>query len=105
MDEPTIRAALCEVITEIQTISGLDCPSLSGSTKPARDVKGFVSEVWPIAISMLQDKISVEIAEDENLFYDDKTRKALSIDECVQKVLPLIQKNNSTVKIKEAEYE
>lgn len=89
MDAGKIREELCAVITEVQEISGLDCPSLSGKTRPARDVKDFTSEVWPIAISMLEDRIDIEIPDDENLFYDDKTRLVLSIDQCVQKVMSL----------------
>ncbi len=105
MDGPKIRGALCEVIAEIQSISGLDCPTLTGATKPARDVKGFVSEVWPIAISMLQDKINIEIPDDENLFYDDKAKTALSIDECVEKILPIANIKKSNEEIKEIENE
>lgn len=98
MDASNVRDSLCEVISEIQTISGLDCPPLSGGTTPVGGVKDFSSEIWPIAISMLEEKIGVEIPDDENLFYDAKTKVALTIDQCVEKVmmLPKNKKEDTT---------
>ncbi len=97
MNKDTIKSALCDVIEEIQTISGLDCPALSGGTKPARDVKDFISEVWPIATAMLGAKLGVDIPKDENLFCD-KDKSLCSIDQCVQKVLKIAEKNTKKVK-------
>lgn len=92
MDANAVRGSLCEVIAEIQAISGLACPALSGDTKPAIDVKDFSSEIWPIAIAMLEDKTGVAIPEDDNLFYDPKSKAVLTIDECVARVLALSKK-------------
>ena len=92
MDAAQIRDQLFAVIAEVQEISGLECPVLNGNIRPARDVKDFTSEVWPVAIAMLEERIDIQIPEDENLFYDDKAKTALSIDQCVQKVLSLHQK-------------
>ncbi len=94
MNAQKIKEELCKVIIEIQSISGLDCPTLDGTTTPANDVKEFTSIVWPIAISMLEEKIEIEIPDDENLFYDDDSKRALTIDQCVEKVFSIIKKTN-----------
>ncbi len=92
MDSVEIKQNLCAVIAEIQETSGYECPPLTGATIPGRDVKEFKSEIWPYAISMLEDKTGVVVPEDENLFCDSKTKVLLSIDECVEKVMVILQK-------------
>lgn len=93
MNASKFREAVCAVIAEIQSISGLECPELNGQIKPARDVKDFRSEVWPFAISMIEDKTGISIPDEENLFYDEKARTPLSIDECVQKLIVIHEAN------------
>jgi len=92
MDAAAIKNTLCKVIADIQTLSGLECPPLNGATKPARDVKDFSSEVWPVAIAMLEEKAGVAVPEDDNLFYDAESKAVLTIDQCVERVLLLAKK-------------
>lgn len=106
MDPATVKKTLCDVIAKIQETSGLECPSLTGATIPGRDVKEFKSEVWPYAISMLEDRTGVVIPEDENLFCDSKTKVLLSIDECVERVMVILQKGEkSKAEVEGADYE
>jgi len=102
MDAAAVKNSLCEVITDIQTLSGLECPPLNGGTRPARDVKDFSSEIWPIAIAMLEEKTGVAVPEDDNLFYDPKLKAVLTIDQCVERVLLLAEKQPNDQTQKEA---
>ena len=102
MDAAAVKNSLCEVISDIQTLSGLECPSLSGGTKPARDVKDFSSEVWPVAIAMLEEKTGVTVPDDDNLFYDAKSKAVLTIDQCVARVMVLATKQPKNKKQEEA---
>ena len=105
MDAAEVKSSLCEVIATVQELSGLECPTLDGRTRPARDVKEFSSAVWPFDIKMLEDKIDIEIPEDDNLFYDVETKIALSIDQCVERVMMLSNNQRQHKKEKEASNE
>ena len=66
---------------------GETCPNIDGSIKPAKDIKGFKSEIWPATAALIAEKLGGEIPPEENIFYDDASKQALSIDECVEKIL------------------
>jgi hypothetical protein len=84
-----IQEQLIEVLQDIQALSGLECPPLTGATKPIEALPKFDSKIWPVAVGMLGAKLGIEIPADVNIFRRDKTTIALSIDEAVQIVLDL----------------
>ena len=92
MNAVTVQESICDAIAAVQSMSDLECPALSGSTVPARDVKDFKSEVWPIAISIIADSLKIDIPNDENLFFDDATKERLTIDQCVEKILTITKR-------------
>jgi hypothetical protein len=92
MKKDDIKQKLYGVLKTIQEISGLACPTLQGATKPVKDLKGFDSKVWPVAISMLAGQIGATIPTDVDIFYDKKSSNALSIDQAVDMVLGIIDK-------------
>ncbi len=90
MTPADIEKALTEVITEIQTNSGLDCPALGESVIPANDIPSFDSKVWLVATTMLAAKIEAEIPDDENIFVDKKSNDALNISQVCELVLQIV---------------
>jgi hypothetical protein len=91
MDANVVRAALVEVLQNIQTSSGLECPPILGATKPIEELPKFDSKIWPVAIGMLGVKLGITIANDVNIFRRDKTTIALTIDEAVAIVVALAE--------------
>lgn len=90
MEPKQIQAALTQVITYIQTASDLDCPALVGDLKPVEDLPKFDSKIWPVAIGLLSDSLGITIANDVNIFRQEKSCIALTIDEIVLRVSKLI---------------
>ncbi|APE48291.1 hypothetical protein BO996_10720 [Delftia sp. HK171] len=100
MDASQVKKALEEVLKFIQKTSGLDCPPLTGKTKPIEEIPEFDSKIWPIATGLLADKLGITIPNDVNIFAKKGTDEALTIDETVAAVLKLIKKQAvSTPKI------
>ena len=91
MDANVVRATLVEVLQNIQTLSGLECPAIAGTTKPIEDLPKFDSKIWPVAIGMLGVKLGITIANDVNIFRREKTTTALSVDEAVAIVVALAE--------------
>lgn len=91
MNPAVIREKLVEVLQEIQAASGLECPPIAGNTKPVEALAEFNSKIWPVAIGMLAANLGITIAPDVNIFRQDKTCVALTIDETVAKVVALVE--------------
>lgn len=91
MNPAQIQKELIEVLQSIQSASGLECPPLSGTTKPIDALPKFDSKIWPVAVGMLGAKLGIDIPADVNLFRRDKTTIALTIDEAVQMVVEMAQ--------------
>lgn len=91
MDTTQIRSSLVEVLQTIQATSELECPPLSGNTKPLEALPQFDSKIWPVAIGMLSIKLNVQIPPDTNIFTKDGCADALTIDEIVVKVVKITE--------------
>ena len=91
MEANAVRVALVEVLQNIQTLSGLECPAIAGTTKPIEDLPKFDSKIWPVAIGMLGVKLGITIANDVNIFRREKTTIALTVDEAVAIVVALAE--------------
>ena len=91
MDAALIHSTLVEVLKNIQATSELECPPLSGGTKPIEELPKFDSKIWPVAIGMLGAKLGITIANDVNIFRRDDSCVALTIDEIVAKVVALAE--------------
>lgn len=96
MDASAVKAALVEVLQNIQTASGLECPAITGTTKPIEDLPRFDSKIWPVAIGILGVKLGITIANDINIFRREKTTIALTVDEAVAIVVVLAETQPST---------
>jgi hypothetical protein len=94
MDPAAVKEQLIAVITQIQVDSGLDCPILTGSTRPVGGVSKFDSKIWPVATTILATAIGVKIANDVNLFVNDDTKMPRSIDETAAFVCRLLAKQD-----------
>lgn len=89
MDAALIHSTLVEVLQNIQATSELECPPLGGATKPIEELPKFDSKIWPVAIGMLGANLGITIANDVNIFRQDDSSIALTIDEIVAKVVAL----------------
>ena len=81
------------VLGQIQADSGLECPPLTGATKPVGDIPKFDSHVWPVATTILSTEIGTPIPNDVNIFIDDRTKQPRSIDEVAASVCELLKKH------------
>lgn len=90
MNAALVKTKLVEVLKNIQADSGLDCPVISGTTKPLEALPKFDSKIWPVATGMLAAALGITIADDVNIFRRDKSCIPLSIDETVAMVVALI---------------
>ena len=92
MDSTVVKGELIAVLGQIQTDSGLECPPLTGATKPVEHLPEFDSKVWPVATTMLAAEINVTIPNDVNIFVDETTKLPRSIDETAVFVCDLVKK-------------
>jgi hypothetical protein len=92
MDVAHVKDKLIEVLGQIQADSGLECPVLTGATRPVDSLPKFDSKIWPVATTILATEIAVEIPDDVNIFVDETTKLARSIDEMAAFVCSLVEK-------------
>ncbi|MCY4593176.1 MAG: hypothetical protein OXC19_00065 [Bryobacterales bacterium] len=81
MDPTALKEKLIAVLGQIQADSGLECPSLTGTSKPIENLPEFDSTVWPVATTILATEIGITIPNDVNIFVDKTTKLPHSIDE------------------------
>lgn len=91
MDSALIQKNLVEILQTIQATNELECPRLEGTTKPLEDLPEFDSMIWPVAIGMLGAKLGISIPPDVNIFRQDDSTTALTIDEIVAKVIAIAE--------------
>ena len=94
MDSATVTCELIAVLEQIQADSGLECPPLTGTTIPVDDIPGFNSKVWPVATTILAIKLNITIPNDVNIFVDEKTKIARSIEDISVFVSDLVMKQD-----------
>jgi hypothetical protein len=99
MTAEEVREKLVRVLQTIQSNSGLACPEITGALKPVEQLEGFDSKVWPVAIGMLGAELSIEIADDVNIFVSTDGETPLSVDESAELVCKLMAEG---IKAKEA---
>lgn len=86
MNASKIQMTVVEVLQDIQSASGLECPPIGIELKPVDELPGFDSKIWPVAIGMIGSKLGIPIASDVNIFRQDNSCDALTIGEIVSKV-------------------
>lgn len=95
MDAATLKETLIGILVQIQVDSGLECPVLTGATKPVGDIPKFDSKVWPVATTILAIEIGASIPNDVNIFVDETRKLPRSIDETAGFVCNLLKKQNA----------
>jgi hypothetical protein len=96
MDPATLKEKLIAVLGQIQIDSGLECPPLTGATKPVDNIPKFDSKIWPVATTILSTEIGAPIPNDVNIFIDETTKLPRSIDETAAFVCELLKKQAET---------
>lgn len=94
MDAATLEEKLIAVIRQIQANSGLECPPLSGATKPVENIPKFDSKVWAAATTILATEIGKPIPNDVNIFVNETTKLPRSIYETAAFVCELLKKQD-----------
>ena len=92
MDPATLKEKLIAVLSQIQVDSSLECPPLTGTSKPVDNIPKFDSKVWPVATTILSLEIGAPIPAEVNIFVDEKTKLPRSIDQAVSFVCELLEK-------------
>jgi hypothetical protein len=94
MDPTTLKEKLIAVLGQIQANSGLECPPLTGATKPVENIPKFDSKVWAAATTILATEIGKPIPNDVNIFVDETTKLSRSVDETAAFVCQLLKKQD-----------
>lgn len=81
------KAALIEVLKDIQDRSGLSCPDLRGADVPPKVLEKFDSTVWPAATTLVARKLGVTIPNDVHIFGGEKGAPLLTIDQASQLIV------------------
>ena len=95
MDPAALKEKLIAVLGQIQVDSGLECPAMTGATKPVENLPKFDSKVWPVATTILATEIGATIPNDVNIFVDETTKLPRSIDETAACVCELLKKESA----------
>ena len=98
MDPTMLKDKLIAVLSQIQTDSSLECPPLTGATKPVGTIPKFDSMTWPVATTILATETGVAIPDDVNIFIDETTKLPRSIAEAAACIFELAKKQNETEK-------
>lgn len=94
MDPAVLKDKLIAVLRQIQADSHLECPPITGTTKPVGQIPKFDSKVWPVATTILSTEIGAPIPDDVNIFFDETTKLPRSIDQAAAFVCKLLEKQN-----------
>jgi hypothetical protein len=94
MDPATLKEKLIAILGQIQADSGLECPPLTGATKPVENLPKFDGKVWPVATTILATEIGATIPNDVNIFVDETTKLPRSIEETAAFVCDLLKKQS-----------
>ena len=94
MEPDALKSKLIAILYQIQADSDLECPPLSGATKPVESLPKFDSKVWPVATTILATEIGAAIPNDVNIFFDETTKLPRSIDETAAFVCDLLKKQS-----------
>jgi hypothetical protein len=94
MDPAALKEKLIAILGQIQADSGLECPPITGATKPVENLPKFDSKVWPVATTILATEIGATIPNDVNIFVDETTKLPRSIEETAAFVCDLIKKQS-----------
>jgi hypothetical protein len=95
MDPAILKEKVITVISQIQADSGLQCPPLTGATKPVDAIPKFDSKIWPVATTILATEIGASIPNDVNIFIDEVTKLPRSIDEIAAFICDLMKQTET----------
>ncbi len=81
MNQNEVEVKLIEVLHDIQSDSGYDRSQIAGTTCPLRDLEGFDSMLWPVAISILATMLNINIPNEKNIFLSEDGVQQLTISQ------------------------
>jgi hypothetical protein len=90
VDQTVIKAALIETLRKIQELSNLECPVITGATKPIEDLPKFDSKMWPVAFGMVGRVLGISVPVKINIFRQKGSTVALTIDESVAAIIEAV---------------
>lgn len=90
MNVTQIAAALHDILTEVQEMSGRSTANLTGSDKPIGRLDGFDSLSSIEATIMIEVKLGID-AKCDSLFISEDGSKALTVEEVVLRIETIIK--------------
>jgi hypothetical protein len=93
MDKAEIENRLIEVISEVQKLSGCKDENVDGTTVPIMDLVDFDSLRGAETTTLLMEKLrkKVPVGKDDNIFVSEDGRRALRVNEIVDRLVQLIK--------------
>jgi acyl carrier protein len=80
---------VCEVLAEVQGLSGYPAPTLTLDSKPIGDLPGFDSLSSIEATVLLEQKLGREL-DSESVFISEDGRHALNVNQIAHRVCDLL---------------
>ena len=80
MNKPDVIRAVCEVLAELQKISGREAVQITGTTCPIGDLPDFDSLTGVEASVAIESRLGVQLAE-VNIFVNQSGSRALTVSE------------------------
>jgi hypothetical protein len=90
MDRGHVEKVVIEVIVGIHADLEVECPKIDKKTR-VKELEKFDSQLWPVAISRISEKLKVPIPLEE-LVFCDRDKNIRSIDEAVGALMEIIEK-------------
>jgi len=97
MTADSIHTTVLEVLKEVQKISGRSCEDLDPTAIPIDDLDGFDSITAVEATAMIEQKLGAENLNLVTAFVSEDGKRALSIEEVVERISKALKKSGSTV--------
>jgi len=89
LDKQTVRAALVNVLRQVQETSGRPCPIITDKMKPIGELPGFDSLLAIEATVLLEQKLACTLADGTPFISDGGTR-ALRFGDIVNRTLAMM---------------
>ncbi|MCH8146629.1 MAG: hypothetical protein IH987_01350 [Planctomycetes bacterium] len=100
MTRQEVEAAVITAITEIQGISGRECPKITAKTIPIGGVPGFDSLNGLEATILIDKRLGIETPDDARLFTNETGERAIPIAEIAQRIVEFIESREGKAHVK-----
>lgn len=100
MTRQQAEAAVINAISEIQEMSGRECPEITGETVPIGDVPGFDSLNGLETTILIDQRLGIETPDDARLFTNDTGQRAIPVSEIAQRIVDFVESREGIAHVK-----